>query len=450
MSALNLQWSLILVLLMATFLRFFGLGAIPGPIFDEVFYPLFAISYLTGESFFSVHPPLGSYLITISVFLYDIFPFSEALELSSTSIETINPISYRWLGALCGVCLIYVSYRLSLELVESKIFAVLTALFFCLDGSLLVDSRFGLINVFFTFFGFMALLSFVKGIKFMNKWCFVFAGLSLGAAFSVKWNGLGFWLVLVLFCLQFFLIKKILELSGNSREKILNLNLSSSLLIFVTPFIVYLFLWIPDLIHNQRPITDQHAQMLSYHFENGEDKEHPYSSPWYTWPIMMRPIGYYFNGEFLSDVGSTGKEIFQAIHLFPNPALNFFSMLAIILMTFKWFEMISSSLGNKAMHSDLAAISFICIGFYANFLPWAIASRSTFIYHFQPSACFAFMALAYLLYQASSKKKLEYKALVIGVLALVIISSIYWLPIQLGIPISSEGFYSRMWFSSWI
>ena len=60
------------------------------------------------------------------------------------------------------------------------------------------------------------------------------------------------------------------------------------------------------------------------------------------------------------------------------------------------------------------------------------------------------MALAYLLYQASSKKKLEYKALVIGVLALVIISSIYWLPIQLGIPISSESFYSRMWFSSWI
>ena len=94
--------------------------------------------------------------------------------------------------------------------------------------------------------------------------CFVFAGLSLGAAFqSNEWPWIlastGFILLTV------FLIKKILKLSGNSREKILNLNLSSSLLIFVTPFIVYLFLWIPDLIHNQRPITDQHTQMLSYH-----------------------------------------------------------------------------------------------------------------------------------------------------------------------------------------
>ena len=27
---------------------------------------------------------------------------------------------------------------------------------------------------------------------------------------------------------------------------------------------------------------------------------------------------------------------------------------------------------------------------------------------------------------------------------------IYWLPIQLGIPISAEGFYDRMWFTRWI
>lgn len=450
MRALNFNWSLITVLAIATTLRFYALGAIPGPVFDEVFYPIFAINYLTGESFFSVHPPLGSYLIAIGIFLYDIFPFAEALEISGDALEKMNPISFRWLVALCGVCLVYVGYRLSLELVDSKFFAILTAVFFCIDGSLLVDSRLGLINVFFTLFGFIALLSFVKGIKSWKSGYFIFAGLSLGAAISVKWNGLGFWLLLILFSFQIFLIQKTLEQPKNSYKKILNFNLGNVSLIIVTPFVIYLLFWVPDLIHNQRSLIDQHTQMLSYHFENGEDKIHPYSSPWYSWPMMIRPIAYYFNAGYISGISANGNEIFQAIHLFPNPALNLFSMFAIILMTFKWFEAISFSLGNKTLHHELVVLSFICIGFYSNFLPWAIASRSTFIYHFQPAACFAFMALAYFLYQASKKKGLEQKVLVFGALTLVIISSIYWLPIQLGLPISGEEFYSRMWFSSWI
>ena len=164
---------------------------------------------------------------------------------------------------------------------------------------------------------------------------------------------------------------------------------------------------------------------------------------------MIRPIGYYFNSEYLV-VDGVGFDIFQAIHLFPNPALNIFSVVAIFLLTLKWFESIAKSLGNKETDGDLIIISIICIGFYANFLPWAIASRSTFIHHFQPSACFAFMALAFLLFKASNKNKFENRGFVLSILVLIIISTIYWLPLQLGIPISSESFYSRMWFKSWI
>ena len=104
MRELNLHWNLIIVLAVAAGLRFYNLGQIPGPIFDEVFYPLFAINYLNGENFFSVHPPLGSYLITLSVFIFDIFPLAESLQIKTGAIEDINPISFRWLVALCGVC----------------------------------------------------------------------------------------------------------------------------------------------------------------------------------------------------------------------------------------------------------------------------------------------------------------------------------------------------------
>ena len=44
---------IISVFLFGVALRFYNLGEIPGPVFDEVFYPFWGLSYLTGEQFFS-------------------------------------------------------------------------------------------------------------------------------------------------------------------------------------------------------------------------------------------------------------------------------------------------------------------------------------------------------------------------------------------------------------
>ena len=67
-----------------------------------------------------------------------------------------------------------------------------------------------------------------------------------------------------------FLIKKILELSGILGKINLNLRLTN----LFTPFIVYLFLD-SGFTSLNRPTRSN----AFYHFENGEDKEHPYSSP---------------------------------------------------------------------------------------------------------------------------------------------------------------------------
>jgi dolichyl-phosphate-mannose-protein mannosyltransferase len=449
LKKLNFHLPFIFILSIAIILRFYNLESIPGPVFDEVFYAHNAINYLNGERFFTVHPPLGTYLITLSIYLYNIFPFTESVALSDVSLDKINPISFRWLVSLIGVCLVYISYRLSFELINKRFFASLTALFFCLDGSILVDSRFGLINVFLSFFGFIALLYFIKGIKSSNNFYFVLSGLALGAAISIKWNGLGFWLFLILFSLQFFITDKILRLRNHTQKEI-NLSFSGISLTFMLPFLVYLIIWIPHLTHNQISFLEQHHQMLSFHFENIEDKAHPYSSSWFTWPLMIRPIAYYFNSKTFEGSDGSSIAIFQDVHLMPNPALNFFALLAVIVITFKWFQVISRSIHSKKIDESLIVITLICFGFYLNFLPWAFATRSTFIYHFQPSAFFAFMALAYLLSGIDKSKNTVNKILIFSVLISVIISSIYWLPLQLGIPISSESFYSRMWFASWI
>ena len=165
MQRIKDNFPILCILFVGTFLRFFNLGMIPGETFDEVFYPLYGLNYITGEKFFSVHPPLGNYLMSVGIYLYYLLPWTETLSSTSYELSNLSPVSYRWLGALAGSALIWVSYKLSLQLFNQKKFAILVALFFCIDGSFLVDSRFGLINIYMSFLGFLSLLVFVSGFK---------------------------------------------------------------------------------------------------------------------------------------------------------------------------------------------------------------------------------------------------------------------------------------------
>tara|TARA_B100000579_G_scaffold277037_1_gene229137 strand:- start:2417 stop:3757 length:1341 start_codon:yes stop_codon:yes gene_type:complete len=446
MTFIRSNWQILFILLIGALLRFYNLGLIPGPVFDEVFYPEFALNYLKGEAFFSVHPPLGSYILAFGIYIYDLLPWVGEIDFSAAKVESINPLSFRWIGAVSGVILIYVGYKLAMEMLDQKLFALLVALFLALDGSLLVDSRLGLINIYLSLFGFMAILFFVRGCKDFNVGSFIISSLLLGAVISVKWNGLGFWLTLILFSLLIFLLNR----WQIHNDKYQYPKTISFLIYFFSPFFIYLVFWLPELIHNEYSLIDKHFQMLSYHFENADQKAHPYSSPWYTWPLMIRPIGYFFDSKTL--IGEDGSifELYSTMHLFPNPALSFLSFLAVIILTFKWIEAMARPLSTIQFSKETYSISLILLGYYANFLPWVVASRSTFIYHYQPAAVFSFFALAFLLYKLLNKNRLENSVFYYSVLALVITSAIYWLPFHLGIEITSESFNSRMWFDSWI
>ena len=82
LTKIKTHWQILSILLVGSILRFFNLGLIPGPIFDEVFYPVFALNYLSGETFFSVHPPLGSYILTLGIYVYDLLPWTESINFS--------------------------------------------------------------------------------------------------------------------------------------------------------------------------------------------------------------------------------------------------------------------------------------------------------------------------------------------------------------------------------
>ena len=165
---------------------------------------------------------------------------------------------------------------------------------------------------------------------------------------------------------------------------------------------------------------------------------------------MIKPIGYYFASHDVPLPGGAKQTIFTNVHLFPNPALYVFSFLAIFVMSLTWVQRAYEAIVTKTYESEFLVISFVIIGFYANFLPWALVSRSVFLYHYQPASGFAFLALGFILYKTSQRQGKKFEALYRGVLIMIIAAAIYWLPFQLGLDIERERFYQMMWSQSWI
>ena len=181
-----------------------------------------------------------------------------------------------------------------------------------------------------------------------------------------------------------------------------------------------------------------------------EENEHPYCSKWYSWPLMIRPIGYFFSSQ--ETMGTLGNQImqFQDVHLFPNPFLYWFSTIAILIMAVQWLKLFWQWVSQGIVSHECYLFLFILIGYFANLLPWALVSRCVFLYHYQPASVFAFLALAWYLAKYIKSESLKYRVLSWGILTIVFISFLYWLPIQLGISLDSDAFYDRMWFPSWI
>ena len=381
MEKIKKNFPIICIFFLAFILRAYNLGEIPGPAFDEVFYPLWGLSYLTGEQFFAVHPPLGNYLFTFSIYMFHLLPGTEELSVIGHSVDQLNPLSYRWLNAIAGSFLVIVAYFSALRIYNKTTFAFLVALFFAIDGSMLVDSRFGLINIYLTFFGSISILLFLQSVqkndhKFLNM---VLCGVFLGLTVSIKWNGLGYWLAIIMFSFLLYLLK-IADSNENKLEietkdiQILNKKFSPNtnffLSIFFVPLIIYLLIWLPDLAFNADfDVVDKHKQLSSFHSNSLEGKLHPYSSPWYSWPFMGRTVGYYFSSVDILAGDGIKKTMFTDVHLFPNPVIYWFSAASILILSFQWIYSLQKFYFNQTYDKQFLSISFILIGFYVNFLP---------------------------------------------------------------------------------
>lgn len=458
MQRKHYYWSLAFITLGAAVLRFWQLGELQHLVFDEVYFPKYAHNHLTGTYYFDTHPPLSKYLIACGIWLHQHMPWINAPAIDTIQITEINAVAWRWLNAVTGTLLVILAARTAYMLRSSYLLSLLVAFFFATDGTLLVESRFGLNNIFLLTFGTAALYFLARAFKHPNKGALsiFYCGIFLALCYSIKWNGLGYSLIPWALLLAPSIVYRLCQYRKPWEKWIkqrptstlwINIKLwQQTLYLIIIPLILYSILWIPYLSQFDRyGFVEMQKQILGYHSTTVTANEHPYCSKWQEWPLMKRPISYHF----FADKEKT-PAIYTNIHLFGNPVLFWLSSISVLILFGFFLRNCYAYIKHKAASPDLLYQFVVMLGFLGNWLPWSMVTRCLFLYHYIPSATFSFMALAWVLFKALTSKNKWFIGVACLAFFTVFIAFIYWLPFQLGIPLPQDGFYSRMWFDSWI
>lgn len=458
MSKAHYYWGLAFITLGAAALRFWHLGELQQFVFDEVYFPKYAYGHLTGTYYFDTHPPLSKYIIACGIWLHQQLPWVDAPPIGSIPLNEINAWAWRWVNATTGTLLVIIAARTAYMLRASYLLSLLVALFIAIDGTLLVESRFGLNNIYLVSFGMLAIYFLARAFRFPHhgKRNIFLCGIFLAFCYSIKWNGLGYsavaWALLLAPSLLYNLCQH-----NKAWKKWLNLRPISllftkiklwqqGLFLILIPLVIYSILWIPYLTQFERfGFVEMQRQIMTYHSKTITADEHPYCSKWHEWPLMKRPISYHFFAD-----KEKSPAVYTDIHLFGNPILFWLSCLAVFVLLGFWLRNGYNYIKRRTVSADFLYQSVVLVGFFSNWLPWSQVSRCLFLYHYIPSATFSFMALAWVLHKGFERKNKWVVALTSVLLLSILVAFVYWLPFQLGIETSQQGFYSRMWFNSWI
>jgi dolichyl-phosphate-mannose--protein O-mannosyl transferase len=181
------------------------------------------------------------------------------------------------------------------------------------------------------------------------------------------------------------------------------------------------------------------------------DATHPYSSKWYTWPIMQRDI-FYWQGDRAPD--STDPRGY--IYLLGNPEVYWLGSASALFLIILWLvtkvwrknERIASLPGLKQdPHEFKFKLFFIVFGYLINFLPFIFIGRVMFLYHYEAALLFSVMALAMILDFIQVPKMKLITSIILVIIALGLF--IYFSPLTYGTTISDQTLMQRMWLPSW-
>jgi dolichyl-phosphate-mannose-protein mannosyltransferase len=205
-----------------------------------------------------------------------------------------------------------------------------------------------------------------------------------------------------------------------------------SLFFIIVPAIIYSLSFFPIMAvpgekHTVTQLVQYQKDMYNYHSKLVAT--HPFSSAWWEWPLIMRPIWYY-NGQEVS-AGNV-----SSIASFGNPAIWWLGLFAVIAAIF-----VSRQRKDKGMF-------VILIAYFSQYIPWMLVSRLTFIYHYFAMVPFLILCIVYIM-KVILEKKPKLWIYAVAYLTLVFVLFVMFYPVLSGMVINKGYVDVLRWFDSW-
>ncbi|REH37105.1 dolichyl-phosphate-mannose-protein mannosyltransferase [Kutzneria buriramensis] len=456
------------ITLLGGLIRFWDLGRptdLGTPDFDEKYYAPEAWQMPRNGGYednpgyeFIVHPPVGKYLIAVGEWLFG-----------------YDGWGWRFSSAIAGTVCILLIVRIARRLTRSTMLGALAGILLICDGVSHVMARMALLDVFVALFVLIAFACLLVdrdatrnrlatavtegwadesrwGPRLGFRWWRFAAGISLGLAAGVKWNGLYY--VVAFGLLSVIWDATARRAAGVERPwlgAIVRDVLPALWSLAAIPVLVYVadwWAWFGSETGVDRHTRDSalssflfyEANVLHFH-ENlitgapGVPPNAWESKPW-TWPMGLRPQLFFYQS-------NTGGGL-SAQMLIGTPAMWWLA-----------FPMIGWSLWRAFVRFDWRHAA-VMVGYMAGLLPWFVdIDRQMYFFYVTPLAPFLVLGLVLACGDVLGRAKAGSERrgtglLLVAVYTGLVVADFVWLwPILNGDPISAARWQAELWLPSW-
>ncbi|MGW4793505.1 dolichyl-phosphate-mannose--protein mannosyltransferase [Nonomuraea sp. NPDC004297] len=431
----------LIVTLFGGILRFIQLGHPKAVVFDETYYMKDAFSLITHGvehvtikdadkaiiagntdiwqscaqeldkcASYVVHPPMGKWMIGVGEWLFG-----------------LNPFGWRFAAAVIGTLSILVLARVARRMTRSTLLGCFAGLLLALDGLHFVLSRTALLDIFLMFWVLAAFACLVvdrdqarerlvtwyedspispQGPSLGIRWWRIGAGVCLAFAMSVKWSGLAFAVAFAIMSLLWdFGARRAVGLRQPYVGAFSKDVPQGALAFGVVPFAAYMATWtgwfvtaggygrnwdqatsagnpLFFVIDSMRSWVKYQWQVFTFH--SGLETSHPYMSEPWSWPLLLRPVAFYYEGESRQNTCGV-KDCSEAVLGVGTPVIWFGALVALVTLI-AWY--VSSR--------DWRA-GAVLLAYGMGWLPWfyfALAdNRTMFLFYAIPMVPFMVLAI---------------------------------------------------------
>ncbi len=463
--------------------------------FDEIYHARTAYEHLHGlRPYETTHPPLGKVMIMWGVQLFGMTPFG-----------------WRFMGTLLGCLMLPVMYLLVKQLLKKTEYAAIATFLLAVDCMHFTQTRIATIDTYGVFYIMLMYL-------FMFRYCQMnfftddfkktliplgLCGISMGLGIASKW--ICIYAAVGLAILFFFTLgRRYLEYrsavtsGGTSPEEEKARKNFWKYFCITGAFCIVFFIVIPLLIYYfsyywyMKPMgglsveSVWKAQLSMFNYHSGLTNDtHSFASPWYEWPLIVKPMWYFSGTEFMpagvvSSISCMGNPavwwcgaaamVFVLFKLMPYLLLGIDWVLAVFpiprSVRLKRFYALAEKIRRRREKDENVRQNdrnylYVAIGFAAQYVPWMLVPRSMFIYHYFASVPFIIIAIMLVSKWMKEKNDVRIKAaadgetpiliprvpMLVVLMAAALVLFIAFYPLMSGTPVARSFAMYLRWFN---